>query len=150
MEASVPPPIVALVFGLAMWLAARTATSFGFTIRARNAFTLFLALAGVAVVVAGIVEFRRARTTVNPLNPGSASALVGSRVYRFTRNPMYLGFAMILLGWAVHLSSALSVLGVAGFVAYMNRFQIRPEEKALRVLFGQEFDAYSERVRRWI
>lgn len=63
---------------------------------------------------------------------------------------MYLGFTMVLLGWAVHLSSALAVLGVAGFVGYMNRFQIRPEEKALRALFGQEFDAYSERVRRWI
>ena len=97
-----------------------------------------------------MASFRRARTTVNPLKPESASALVISGIYRHTRNPMYLGFAIILLGWCVLLGSAWAVLGVAGFVLYIGRFQIRPEERALRELFGAEFDAFCSRVRRWV
>lgn len=119
-------------------------------IPARVVLAIAIALAGVLVILAGIIEFRRARTTVNPMNPGAASSLVVKRVYSLTRNPMYLGFAIILLGWAVFLSHPLSPVVVPGFVAYMNRFQIIPEERALDALFGSEFKAYRARVRRWL
>lgn len=146
----IPPPVVALAAALLMWAVASMFPSSRLANPIRVHVARALALAGVLVVAAGIVEFRRARTTVNPLNPGAASALVVSRIYRFSRNPMYLGFAIVLLAWAVCLSHPLSLLGVAAFVAYMNRFQIVPEERALRALFGQKFDAYGTRVRRWI
>jgi protein-S-isoprenylcysteine O-methyltransferase Ste14 len=63
---------------------------------------------------------------------------------------MYLGFAAILVGWGIYLSNALSLVLLPLFVLYMNRFQIGPEEEALRSLFGREFDAYAGRVRRWL
>jgi len=84
------------------------------------------------------------------MTPQSASALVVSGIYRFTRNPMYVGFLFVLLGWAVWLSNGLSFLFLPAFVLYMNRFQIQPEERALHARFGQEFVAYTSRVRRWL
>ena len=146
LEHRITPPLVAIVSGVLMWLAVRPIAPLG----GRLWLALLVVLAGAAVCLAGVASFRRARTTVNPLKPESASALVISGIYRHTRNPMYLGFAIILLGWCVLLGSAWAVLGVAAFVLYIGRFQIRPEERALRELFGAEFDAFCSRVRRWV
>ncbi|MNJ74873.1 hypothetical protein D3C77_718740 [compost metagenome] len=87
---------------------------------------------------------------VNPLKPASASALVTSGIYRVTRNPMYLGFALVLAAWTVFLASPFTLLGIAAFVLYIDRFQILPEERALHQLFGEAMDEYCARVRRWI
>ena len=97
-----------------------------------------------------IASFVRAKTTVNPMKPASASALVVSGLYARSRNPMYLGLLLILIGWAVYLSNGLAFLLLLAFILYMNRFQIEPEERALISLFGQEFVAYKSRVRRWL
>lgn len=146
LEHRIPPPLVAIISGLLMWLAVRPIAPLG----GRLWLALLVVLAGAAVCLAGVASFRRAGTTVNPLKPESASSLVVAGIYRHTRNPMYLGFAIILLGWCVFLGSALAVLGVAAFVLYIGRFQIRPEERALRELFGAEFEAFCGRVRRWV
>ncbi|MEP9315529.1 isoprenylcysteine carboxylmethyltransferase family protein [Pseudomonas sp. LABIM340] len=146
LEHRIPPPLVAIITAVLMWLAVRPIDPPG----NRLWLALLVALAGVAVCLAGVASFRRARTTVNPLKPESASSLVVAGIYRYTRNPMYLGFAIVLLGWCVFLGSALAVLGVAVFVLYIGRFQIRPEERALRELFGAEFEAFCDQVRRWV
>jgi protein-S-isoprenylcysteine O-methyltransferase Ste14 len=109
-----------------------------------------LALAGALVALAGVVAFRRQETTVNPLTPSESSSLVASGIYRFSRNPMYLGFVLALLGWAAFLGNWVSALLLPAFVAYMSRFQIQPEERALAERFGPEFIAYSQSVRRWL
>ncbi|HEV8366930.1 MAG TPA: isoprenylcysteine carboxylmethyltransferase family protein, partial [Pyrinomonadaceae bacterium] len=75
---------------------------------------------------------------------------VSTGVYRFTRNPMYLGLLLTLLGWAAFLSNPASLLFVPIFVLYINRFQIKPEEQVLSSLFGAEYMAYKSRVRRWL
>jgi protein-S-isoprenylcysteine O-methyltransferase Ste14 len=90
------------------------------------------------------------RTTTNPLKPANASALVVRGIYRVTRNPMYLGLAALLAAWAIYLSSLAALAVLPLFVLYINRFQIAPEERALRSRFGAEFEAYRARVRRWI
>jgi len=87
---------------------------------------------------------------VNPLKPDSASALVVAGIYRWTRNPMYLGMATVLAAWGLYLANIGALAGVALFVAYMNRFQIAPEERALEARFGADFAAYRGRVRRWL
>lgn len=106
--------------------------------------------AGFIIGLAGVVAFRRASTTVNPTKPGAASAMVTSGVYRLSRNPMYLGLLFALTGWAVFLSHALAFAFLPVFAAYMNRFQISTEERALSAKFGSEFDAYKQSVRRWL
>ncbi len=143
-----PLAVLALAAGF-MWLGARTTPSANIPLPARNALFLGLAAVGVGIAVAGVVSFRRARTTVNPLKPDSATALVTSGIYRLTRNPMYLGALILLLGWAVFLANAVALILVSTFVLYLNRFQIGPEEKALSTLFGSEFNAYRAKVRRW-
>jgi protein-S-isoprenylcysteine O-methyltransferase Ste14 len=133
-----------------MWIVARLAPALAVNLAGRLAAALVLALAGAAVALAGVSEFGRARTTVNPLRPERASALVVSGIFRRTRNPMYLGLAIVLLGWAWYLAHPVAALGVPAFVAWMNRSQIPREERALEQLFGAEFVRYKSRVRRWL
>jgi protein-S-isoprenylcysteine O-methyltransferase Ste14 len=102
------------------------------------------------IIVLGVASFKRAKTTINPMKPESSSSLVISGIYKLSRNPMYLGFLLVLVGWAVLLSNALAFVFVPAFIFYMNRFQIDPEEKALAGKFGQEFLDYKSRVRRWL
>ena len=109
-----------------------------------------IGLLGVIACALGILEFKRAKTTVNPTKPESSSSLVRSGIYRHTRNPMYLGFLLILVGWATLTANILAFLVLPVFVLYMNRFQIKPEERALTLIFGDEFKAYCSTVRRWI
>ncbi len=105
---------------------------------------------GFAVSIAGVLSFRRAGTTVDPTRPQKASSLVSSGIYRYSRNPMYLGMLLVLIGWGVYLSNIPALLLVPVFVIWMNRFQIRPEQRALTELFGGEFELYRQSVRRWI
>lgn len=105
---------------------------------------------GVLVALAGVLEFRRARTTVNPMTPQGSSSIVTSGVYRYTRNPMYLGMAAALAGVALWSASLAGLLLVPVFCAFISRFQIQPEERVLLAGFGDGFAAYMARVRRWI
>lgn len=150
LENKVPPPLVALVFGGLMGGASLGLPGLDLAWGTRLLLALSLIGAGLLFVLAGGISFRRARTTVNPLKPEAASALVTSGIYRYTRNPMYVGFALWLLAWGLYLASPLVLLGVLGFVLYMNRLQIAPEERALGQLFGADFAAYRQRVRRWL
>jgi protein-S-isoprenylcysteine O-methyltransferase Ste14 len=110
---------------------------------------LILACIGQSISIAGILAFRRAKTTVNPVQASSASSLVIRGVYRYTRNPTYVGLLLPPLAWAVFLANPLAVLWVVVFVLYISRFQIIPEERVLASLFGAEYEAYKARVRRW-
>ncbi len=150
LELKVPPPAVALLLGLLMWLASKLVAPvevpFGFRIGA----AVVLAAVGIVVGLSGIVSFVRAKTTVNPTKPSATSSLVTSGVFRFTRNPMYLSMLLYLLAWAAYLSNWFSLLLVPAFVLYINQFQIKPEERALSSLFGAEYASYMARVRRWL
>ncbi len=110
---------------------------------------VFVAI-GQSISISGILLFRRAGTTVNPFKPGATSSLVTTGIYRFTRNPMYIGLLLTLLGWVAFLSSPSALFYLAVFVLYMNRFQIEPEERVLSSLFGADYAAYQTRVRRWL
>ena len=116
----------------------------------RVAAAVIIALAGGGFSLAGIISFRRAQTTVNPMKPETTSSLVCSGIYRITRNPMYVGLLVVLVAWSVFLSSAWALLGALVFVLYINRFQIAPEERALSSKFGKEYAAYKQSARRWL
>ena len=150
LELKVPPPAVALVVALALWWATRYGVLEGVPPPWRIGAALAVAAVGAAFDVAGIIAFRRAKTTVNPMKPEKSVALVSSGVYRITRNPMYVGMVFILLAWAVYLASAWALFGPLLFAAYITRFQIKPEERVLAARFGPEFARYRARVRRWL
>jgi protein-S-isoprenylcysteine O-methyltransferase Ste14 len=150
LELKVPPPVVALVVALAMWGIARVATPLHVDLYLRIAVAVAIALAGGAFSAAGIAAFRKAGTTVNPRKPQAASSLVTRGVYRMTRNPMYVGLTCVLLAWAVFVGVPWTSAGPVAFVAYITRFQIAPEERALSSRFGQTYASYKASVRRWL
>ena len=150
LDLKIPPVAVVVVTAVLMWVSARAAPTAGLVIPARHLIALSIGAAGAVTSILGVVSFRRAGTTVNPLTPGAASSLVCSGVYALSRNPMYLGFVLLLLGWGIYLSNLLAFLFVPLFLIYMNHFQIEPEERALTAHFGERFTAYTRRVRRWL
>lgn len=150
LELKIPPLAQVAVFGALMWLAARAAPGLAFAYAGQLAMALLLAAAGALVAAAGVAAFRRARTTVDPRDPRKSTELVAAGIYRVSRNPMYLGFLLALAGWGLFLGNALALLGLPLFVASMNRFQIAPEERALRARFGESFARYERSVRRWL
>jgi len=150
LELRIPPPLVGLVIAAGMWAVAHLPPLMPMPRLFRLVVAVLLLATGVAVALGGVVSFRRARTTVNPLKPETSAALVATGVYSFTRNPMYLGMVLVLLGWAAFLASPWPLAGPALFALYITRFQIVPEERVLAGLFGEAFAAYKRRVRRWI
>jgi protein-S-isoprenylcysteine O-methyltransferase Ste14 len=150
LELKVPPVLLVVLTALAMWLSAFALPWFSIAPAYRVPVASAILLAGLWITVMGVSSFRAARTTVNPLDPGSAQSLVTTGVYRWTRNPMYVGFLLVLTAWAVWLSNVISIAWIASFAWYLQRFQIVPEERALRSKFGAKFDAYCRKVRRWL
>jgi protein-S-isoprenylcysteine O-methyltransferase Ste14 len=150
LERRIPPPLVGGLVAAAMWGIAETGPQFDYPASLRHAAVGLLAVAGAAFDLLGLLAFRALRTTINPLRPERSTALAVRGVYRVTRNPMYLGMAFLLLAWAVYLAALLPLAGPAVFVLYITRFQILPEERVLRGLFGESYAAYAARVRRWL
>ncbi|HWE17750.1 MAG TPA: isoprenylcysteine carboxylmethyltransferase family protein [Hyphomicrobiaceae bacterium] len=150
LDLKIPPPAVAALIAGAMWGISLVTPSIDAPERTRIVAAVLIALAGGVFSVAGIISFRLARTTVNPMKPETTSCLVRSGIYRFTRNPMYLGLCFLLVAWAIFLACPWALLGVLAFVLYMTRFQIGPEERVLSALFGEEYVAYKSTVRRWL
>jgi len=150
LELKIPPPAVALIFGVLMWLASKTVTPVELPLFVRVSVAVVIACAGLVFGVGGMRSFVRAKTTMNPVKPSATSSLVTVGVFRVTRNPMYLSLLLYLLAWSVYLSSWLAVLFLPVFVVYITQFQVKPEERTLSSLFGAEYIAYKERVRRWL
>lgn len=150
LELRVPPVAVFLIFAVCMWLISRHFAAGTFRIPGATIVAAGFSATGVVIGIAGIVEFRRKGTTVHPLHPEKASAVVSGGIFRFTRNPMYLGLALLLTGWAAWLGNVGSMLLLPLFVIYMTRFQIVAEERALLKRFGEDFSAYRAGVRRWL
>ena len=150
LELKIPPPAVAVLMVGAMWGISLVAPLLEIPTLIRVAAAATIALAGVGFSLAGIISFRRARTTVNPMKPETTTSLVCSGIYRITRHPMYVGLLFVLVAWAVFLSSAWALLGPLAFVLYINQFQIAPEERVLSAMFGTSYSAYKSRVRQWL
>ena len=136
------------VCALLMWLVAVPALDFPLPGRALIAAAFFVV--SLVIGLPAVLGFRRAKTTVNPLKPEASTALVTGGIYRWTRNPMYLAMLLLLLAWACIVSNWAALAMLPLFVAYLNRFQIGPEERALQARFGAEFESYRRKVRRWL
>ena len=133
-----------------MWLLARQLPQAAIHIPRALPVTVAFTLAAVWLGVKAILDFRRHSTTVHPQHPEKASTVVADGVYRYTRNPMYLALAVLLLAWAVRLGNLAAFAGVPVFLAYLTQFQIKPEERALAEKFGASYREYTGKARRWI
>jgi len=105
---------------------------------------------GLLIALSGVLAFRKLKTTVDPRYPEKAKKLVFIGIYKYTRNPMYLGLLFMITGVAVY-SGAFSCLFVVFlFAAFINKYQIIPEEVALQEKFGDSYTHYTRNVRRWL
>lgn len=150
MELKIPPVIVTLIFAALIWLTAIITPAFPLPWVLGTSLLLTLMISGTFIALAALRAFRKARTTVNPLQPESSSTLVCTGIFAHTRNPMYLALLFALLALCVYLENAFTLIPVVLFVLFMNRFQILPEERAMESLFGEEYLDYKARVRRWL
>lgn len=150
LELRLPPPLIMLANGLLMWLLAKAFPELSVTGSAQSWAPPLLVVLGLAIGLSGIVAFIRSQTTANPKRPGDASKLVQSGIYRYSRNPMYLGMLFLLIAWALYLGNLIAVVGLIGYIAYITRFQIMPEERALQEKFQEDFLNYKKTVRRWL
>ena len=150
LENRIPPPIIALAFGTLIWWMADYLPTIEIEYMLKVVIVSLLVVIGVLFDLSGLVSFRRARTTVNPLKLDKSSVLVNTGVYKITRNPMYVGLVFFLSAWSIYLNSPAALIMVLGFILYITLFQIIPEERMLASLFGEEYMAYQSSVRRWL
>jgi protein-S-isoprenylcysteine O-methyltransferase Ste14 len=149
MKLKIPPPLVTLIFAGACYLLAKYLPVGEFEFFGREILMYSMMGIGLIIMLIALFQFFKKKTTTNPMNPEKASSLVISGIFRYTRNPMYLGMLLFLIAFALKLGNAFNTVIVAGFVYYMNHFQIRGEEEALNKLFGKEYKIYTKATRRW-
>lgn len=137
------------MFAIAMYVLERFLPFGAFDFFGRTYLIIALLLSAVLISMISLAQFLISKTTVDPTNPQKTTKLVTNGVYAITRNPMYLAMLLLLLGFGLHLGNAFNVLLATGFVAYLNHFQIIPEERALQTIFGKEYQHYCAKVRRW-
>ncbi|WP_286071671.1 isoprenylcysteine carboxylmethyltransferase family protein [Stenotrophomonas sp. 57] len=150
LETRIPPPLVMLLCAGLGWLGSRLWPGAMLPLPVPAVLATGVVAIGVMLNLLPKLAFQRARTTVNPLRPSASSALVTRGVYRYTRNPMYLGQATVLAGAMLYLQSAIALLAVPLFVLYITWLQIMPEERALLARFPEVYPLFRQRVRRWL
>ncbi|MBX3724626.1 MAG: isoprenylcysteine carboxylmethyltransferase family protein [Xanthomonadales bacterium] len=150
MHRLLPPPAALFLAGLLAWLLARAFPAWQVVLPGQQGVALALAVAGSSLMLAAALSLLAARTTLNPLHPERASTLIAVGAFALSRNPIYLGDALLLCAWLVWLGQPLGLLALAGFVLWLDRAQIPAEERALAQRFGADWQAYRARVRRWL
>jgi protein-S-isoprenylcysteine O-methyltransferase Ste14 len=105
---------------------------------------------GILAAFADIWEFRKAKTTIDPTKPKKTSYLVSGGIYRITRNPMYLGMQLIIIAAIFKFGNLYSFISLPAFIFYITQFQIKPEERIIERIFGEEYILYKKKVRRWL
>ncbi|MDR2688522.1 MAG: isoprenylcysteine carboxylmethyltransferase family protein [Azoarcus sp.] len=145
----VPPALLAALIAGIMWLVDY------FIYRGQPSTLQFyagspIALAGGIISAVGLISFFCAKTTINPIHPERTAELVTSGIFRLSRNPIYLGLVLSLIGLSVRLASPPTLFGPLVFACYTHYFQILPEERILAAVFGDEYERYKANVRRWL
>jgi len=149
LELLIPPPVIALLCAIAVYASV-------FLLDLRIEFTykksVFVAffIVGCSLALIAVSQFRYSGTTIHPHNPDATRQFVSHGIYNYTRNPMYLGMLIVLLGWTVYIGNTIAIVFPIIFYWYITRFQILPEERILTAKFGDEVTEYMKRVRRWI
>ena len=147
MKTLIPPPIVTIVFLFVIFF---TKDLFRFSVTLPSSLGFIIILAGLVIIFIAARQFKAANTTINPIKPKNASVLVSKGIFSYSRNPMYLGMLLIIIGFSI-IHSLMAVLVIMPlWVIYITNFQIIPEEEAMEILFKEDFLNYCKKTRRWI
>jgi protein-S-isoprenylcysteine O-methyltransferase Ste14 len=149
LQLRIPPVLWIVVCGGLMWGLDRALPIAPLIEPPANQAGWILLAIGATIIGMAVLQFRRANTTVDPTRPAKASALVRSGIFGFSRNPMYLGMAVGLAGWAMLLGSLGPWFVLPAFATLLTWLQIKPEEAVLATLFGRDYEDYCAHVGRW-
>ncbi len=141
-----PPPLVGALCVAGAWALTPAPAPAAWRLPA----ALAHAAAGLALELPAAWGFVRARTTVNPLRPERTAVLVTTGLHAWSRNPMYVGQALLVAAWSAWRAHPIAWLAPVAYVAWVTRFQVRVEERVLAARFGAAYEAYRQRVRRWL
>lgn len=146
----IPPPLQAILAGFLIWVLSQWLPGLSFSFLFQQPLSIVIAGIGGIIDLISVYAFFLAKTTVSPLSPQKANTLVITGFYRFSRNPMYFGMLLILIGWMLWLGNFAGILPIIAFIISITYLQIKPEEKALQEKFGIDYIHYKKQVRRWI
>ena len=148
MKTKIPPPILALVMIVLIYLSSFFIESTTFNYQ--GSLCLLVLILGLACAIPSFKLFARYKTTISPLKPSDATALVTEGMYRYSRNPMYLGLLLLTIASTIWFGTWFGIIINILFIFLINFLQIIPEEEALLEIFGEEYEEYKKKVRRWI
>ena len=148
MKTKIPPPILALVMIVLIYLSSFFIESTTFNYQ--GSLSVLVLILGLACAIPSFRLFARYKTTISPLKPSDATALVTEGMYRYSRNPMYLGLLLLTIASTIWFGTWFGITINILFIFLINFLQIIPEEEALLEIFGEEYEEYKKNVRRWI
>ena len=150
LKTKIPPPVYMLTFAGIMWLLDRYAPIAHWNTPPWTDIGWGIMVTGFLIDLSSITLFLRRKTSPNPMKPKKASKLVKTGLYRYTRNPMYLGMLILLSGWSIQLGSLSPLVFPPLLLITLTYLQIIPEEIALSEVLGKPYVAYKNSVPRWL
>jgi len=144
----IPPPILVLILTSLVYFSSTKLESI--YLPYRQTVSVLILIIGIVVIISPVFDFIKSKTTVNPIKFQNVNRLVTTGIYRYSRNPMYLGMILIIISTTVYYLNFLSVFSPLIFYIWINKFQISREEIFLEGKFGNEYLKYKSKTRRWI
>lgn len=145
-----PPPAIVAIIATLMWLSEQRLAHWSVRFAGQQGLVWLLVVFGLVLMVLAAWQLRRANTTILPFVPEQTRQLVTGGIFRYSRNPIYVGDFLLLLAWAVWLGNGVALIWLLVFIGYMNKMQIAAEERALAVKFGSDYQEYCRKARRWL
>ena len=144
----IPPPLVVLILVISTFFSSKKIDII--QIPFQNLISIFILSIGILILLNPVLKFKKSKTTINPIKFKKVNKLVTSGIYKYSRNPMYLGLLMIVVSSSIFYLNIYSILTPLFFYLWINRFQIKREEVFLTEKFGEDYLSYKKKTRRWI
>ena len=144
----IPPPILVIILTSLVYFSSTKLELIHLPYR--QSVSVIILIIGLIVIISPVIDFIKSKTTVNPVKFKNVNTLVTTGIYRYSRNPMYLGMILIIISTTVYYLNFLSVFSPLIFYIWINKFQINREEIFLEDKFGSEYLKYKSKTRRWI
>ena len=144
----IPPPLLVLILVISNYFSSKKIDLI--LLPNQDITSIIIFLIGMLILINPIFKFIKSKTTIDPIKFKKVNKLITSGIYKYSRNPMYLGLSFVLSGLSMIVNPIGGFIFIPLFILYLNFFQIMPEENAMTDLFEKEFLEYKKSVRRWI
>ena len=144
----IPPPLIVLTLIVSIYFSSKKIDLINIPFQLQ--ISIFILSVGILIFINPVLQFIKSKTTINPIQFKETNKLVTSGIFKYSRNPMYLGMLMIIISTSIFYLNIYSILTPFLFILWINKFQIKREEIFLTEKFGKEYFSYKNKTRRWI